>query len=401
VEDFNGDGTLDLAVANYVSSGTVSVLLGNGDGSFQAPHSFAAGSSSRALVVGDFNGDGIPDLAVTNDLNPDGRVSVLLGNGDGSFQDARSFAAGIWPRSVAVGDFNGDGRLDLVVANFTTANVSVLLGNGDGTFQDAVNFAAGSSPLSVAVGDFNGDGTPDLAVANNGSNDVSVLLGNGDGTFQAAHNFAAETNPFSVAVGDFNGDGLPDLAVAGYGGVRVLQGNGDGTFRTSPVSYIAGDSPHSVAVGDLNGDGSADLAVANEGSNDVSILLNDNAWPGASRRPGGPPPGDARAAATSAPALLPAPGVLPSDAGMTVLGTPWAVTMPVPGPSRLPFGVDADQGSAAAALALSVAASPEASVGGALNGGPPPLALLDRLFAGPTSGGSGDLLGEEPWSSTL
>jgi hypothetical protein len=143
-------------------------------------------------------------------------VSVLLGNGDGTFQAARNFAAGIRPYSVAVGDFNGDGTPDLAVANDTfSGTVSVLLGNGDGTFQAARNFAAGSYPYSVAVGDFTGDGTLDLAVANDTfSGTVSVLLGNGDGTFQAARNYAAGARPKSVAVGDFNGDGTLDLAVA-------------------------------------------------------------------------------------------------------------------------------------------------------------------------------------------
>jgi hypothetical protein len=371
VGDFNRDGTPDLAVADYGDSqgngGGVSVLLGNGDGTFQAARAFAAGSVPRSVAVGDFNGDGKLDLAVANYVYPNGTVSVLLGNGDGTFQGARSFAAGDLPESVAVGDFNRDGTPDLAVAN-NGSTVSVLLGNGDGSFQAARNFAAGSSPYSVAVGDFNGDGTPDLAVANAGNvGTVSVLLGNGDGSFQAATSYAAGTVPESVAVGDFNGDGLPDLAVAGFGGVRDLLGNGDGTFLTSRVSYVAGSGTTSVAVGDFNGDGSADLAVANSASNDVSVLLNDNAWPGAPRRPGGQPAGDGRAAAAAvepraapAHALPPAPDVLPTDAGMAVLGSPWAVTMPVPGSSRLPFRVDADPGAAAAAPAPSGAPSPDA-----------------------------------------
>jgi hypothetical protein len=264
----------------------------------------------------------------------------------------------------------------------------------------------------VAVGDFNSDGIPDLAVGDLGDGNgngqgVSVLLGNGDGTFQAARNFAAGYSPGSVAVGDFNSDGIRDLGVAGAGGVRVLLGNGDGSFQTPNVSYVAGSDPSSVAVGDFNGDGSADLAVTNSGSNDVSILLNDNSWPSAPR-PGGQSQGEGRTAATAveplaafAPALPPAPDVLPSASAVAVLGSPWAVPTPVPGPSHLPFGVDADQGSAAAALAPSDAASPAASVGGVFRAGPPARALLDRLFAGPTSGWGGDFLGEEPWSPTL
>src|SRR2546428_14468 len=195
VGDFNGDGKPDLAVAN-AGSDTVSVLLGNGDGTFQAARTVAAGSGPVFLAVGDFNGDGKPDLAVADYVfaadyacfrcSRSTTYSVLLGNGDGTFSAARTLGVGSGPWSVAVGDFNRDGKLDLAVANFSSSTVSVLLGNGDGTFQAAQTVAAGTSPISVAVADFNGDGKPDLAVANYGSNTVSALLGNGDGTFQKA-----------------------------------------------------------------------------------------------------------------------------------------------------------------------------------------------------------------------
>src|SRR5215469_16765857 len=143
-------------------------------------------------------------------------------------------------RLVATGDFNGDGKLELVVANSADNNVSVLLGKGDGTFQPAVNYRVGSSPWSAAVGDFNGDGKLDLVVSNSGDNNVSILLGRGDGTFQAAMNYGAGTNPTLVVVGDFNGDGKLDLATANEGSnnVSVLLGNGDGTFRAA-VDYSA------------------------------------------------------------------------------------------------------------------------------------------------------------------
>jgi hypothetical protein len=286
VGDFRHNGVLDLAVANL--DGTVSVLLGNGNGTFWTAVNYATGSQSASVAVGDFNGDGFPDLVVANALS--GTVSVLLGNGDGTFRAAVNYAVGNNPRSVAVGDFRHNGIVDLAVANFQFVgdNLSILLGNGDGTFQSPRSFYAGSYPASVAVGDFRRNGIVDLAVANDGG--VSVLLGNGDGTFGMAVNYAAGSYPASVAVGDFNSDGFSDLVVANPAGVRVLLGKGDGSFQTTNVSYIAGSSLSSVAVGDFNGDGWPDLAIANAGSNDVSILLNDGSWPaypGASPGPGG------------------------------------------------------------------------------------------------------------------
>ncbi len=288
VGDFNGDGTQDLAVTDLTSAptGGVSVLLGTGTGSFQVPPSFAVGISPESVAVADLNGDGIPDLVVANSGGyfDNGSVSVLLGNGDGSFRPARSFAVGSFPRSVAVGDFNGDGIPDLAVANSGSNNVSVLLGNGDGSFQPARSFAVGSVPWSVAAADLAGDGVLDLVVANFNANDVSILLGTGDGTFQSARTFAAGTRPRSVAVGDFDGDGIPDLAVADEGdsvtgsggGVSILRGTGGGTFQAAR-RFAAGMNPRSVAVGDFNGDGTLDLAVADranyEGTPGVSVLL--------------------------------------------------------------------------------------------------------------------------------
>ena len=291
VSDFNRDGVPDLVVA-CSGSNSVSVFLGNGDGTFQPARNFAA-NGGQSVAVGDFNGDGVQDLAVAdynlNNVPGSDTVSVLLGNGGGTFQPARTFAtAGMNPVTVAVGDFNGDGRPDLAVTNSANTssgavpgNVSVLLGNGDGTFQPARTLNVGITPAFVAVRDFNGDGRQDLAVANFRSNTVSVLLGNGDGTFLAARNFAAGAGPLSFAVGDFNGDGVSDLAVANFdfniqgpNTVSVLLGNPDGTFQ-APLSFGAGTNPDSVAVGDFNGDGLQDLAVANFNSNTVSVLINN------------------------------------------------------------------------------------------------------------------------------
>jgi hypothetical protein len=208
--DFNGDGKLDLAIVNAASN-TVTVLLGNGTGGFTAaPGSpFPVGTGPQFVVVGDFNEDGKPDLAIANAGSDN--VTVLLGNGTGGFTAAPGspLAAGSNPHSVAVGDFNGDGKLDLTIANAGSNNVTVLLGNGTGGFTVAPGspFPVGSTPESMAVGDFNGDGKPDLAIANSFGNNVTVLLGNGAGGFTAAPGspFPAGAVPSSLAVGDFNG----------------------------------------------------------------------------------------------------------------------------------------------------------------------------------------------------
>ena len=276
VGDFNGDGKPDLAVVNSYSN-NVSILLGNGDGTFQIHVDYPTGAQPGSVAIGDFNGDGKLDLAVVNSYS--NNVSVLLGNGNGTFQPAVSYGtgSGTGPAFVAVGDFNRDGKLDLAVANSNSSNVSVLLGNGDGTFQTAVNYDVGGAPTSIAVGDFNHDGKLDLAVAvpvPGPSTYVSVLLGNGDGTFQTAVNYNAPYAPDAVAVGDFNGDGNLDLVVGNRSSnISVFLGNGDGTFRTA-VNYSAGYNPSSVAVGDFNNDGTLDLAVANSGSSTtVTVLL--------------------------------------------------------------------------------------------------------------------------------
>jgi hypothetical protein len=268
-----------LTVANPTPGGGASnvvffeVTLSTSSISLKPSH-FASAIQPSSIVVGDFNGDGKLDLAVAHSGN--NTASISLGNGDGTFLAAVDYALGNSPFSVAIGDFNGDGKLDLVTANENgSGSVSVLLGNGDGTFQPVVTYSAGTAPGFVAVGDFNADGKLDLVTANYGSNNLSILLGNGDGTFQPALNFAAGTQPGSVAVGDFNGDGKLDLAVTqSTASVVVLLGNGDGTFQ-APVNYPAGANPFSVATGDFNGDGRLDLAVADFGSRAVNILMGN------------------------------------------------------------------------------------------------------------------------------
>ncbi|MCA2642153.1 FG-GAP-like repeat-containing protein, partial [Microcystis sp. M087S2] len=264
----------ETVTVNLTSGGDY-ILGANSSTSFNSATNFSAGSGSYSVTVGDFNGDGKSDLAVAN--RDGNNVSVLLGTGTGSFGTATNFAVGNQPFSLTVGDFNGDGKTDLAVANFYGNNISVLLGTGTGSFGTATNFAVGSLPFSVSVGDFNGDGKLDLATANANSNNVSVLLGTGTGSFGPATNFSVGIGANSVTVGDFNGDGRSDLAVANYMGnnVSVLLGTGTGSFGTA-TNFSVGSRPTSMTVGDFNGDGKSDLATANvnggSGGN-VSVLL--------------------------------------------------------------------------------------------------------------------------------
>ena len=271
--DFNGDGRTDLAVANDVDN-TVSILLGNGDGTFQPQVTYAVGQDPTSIVAGDFTGDGRTDLAVANGV--DNTVSILLGNGDGTFQPQVTYAVGQDPTSIVASDFTGDGRTDLAVANYDDNDVSVLLGNGDGTFQDQKTYPVGHEPEAIVAGDFNGDKRTDLAIANYLDNDVSVLLNKGDGTFQDQKTYAVGHEPEAIVAGDFTGDGRTDLAVANAydDDVSVLLNKGDGTFQDQKT-YAVGVWPDAIVAGDFNGDGRTDLAVANVADNDVSILLGN------------------------------------------------------------------------------------------------------------------------------
>ncbi len=273
VADFNGDGRPDLAVAN-ASGGGISILLGSGNGSFLAAVNYTVGANCASIAVGDFNDDGRPDLAVTNYGGGHNYVSILLGVGNGTFQAPVNYNVGNGPDCVVVGDFNGDGRPDLAVANGNGTTVSILTGNANGTFQAAVNYNVGNSPKSIAVGDFNADGRPDLAVSNGNSNNVSILLGNAAGTFQPSVNYPVGNSPLSVAVGDFNGDSRTDLVVVDQldATISVLLGNGNGTFQAA-TNFVTGSSPQTVAVADFNSDSRPDLAVVLFG-NTVSTIMN-------------------------------------------------------------------------------------------------------------------------------
>lgn len=244
--------------------------------SFGAATNYSTSTGSISVAVGDFNGDGKQDLAVSN--SNANSVSVLLNNGTGGLGTATNYGTGTYPNSVVVGDFNSDGKPDLAVANSNSANISILLNNGTGGFGTVMNLYVGSSPAAMAVGDFNLDGKPDLAVGIFTSNYIYVFLGNGTAGFGTASNYTTGTSPQSIAVGDFNLDGKPDLAVANAStnNLSILFNNGAGGFATA-INYVTGSYPVSVAIGDFNLDGKPDLAVANFSADNISILLNNGA----------------------------------------------------------------------------------------------------------------------------
>src|SRR5580700_1442851 len=255
VGDFNGDGIPDIVSAPH---GGIAISLGNGDGTFAAPliPNLDSADGINAFGVGDFNGDGITDLLV--DDEDTAKLTVLLGKGDGTFTVGQSMPFNT--QSIAIADFNGDGKLDLALSG--SAQTSILLGNGDGTFTAAPDQPQIGSSQVVAT-DFNGDGKIDLAAsASDGA--ISILLGNGDGTFTAVSTFPTGSNAFSLAVGDFNGDGKPDIAVAGIANfpdhqVTIFTGNGDGTFAAG--FDINDASAQSLAAADFTGSGTSDLST--------------------------------------------------------------------------------------------------------------------------------------------
>jgi hypothetical protein len=280
VGDFNRDGNTDLVVTkNDGGVGQVGVLMGSGDGTFQAAVDYAAGNAPTSIVTGDFNGDDRPDVVVSNRV--DGTVSVLLGNGDGTLQTHVDYITGGRPGSIVVADLNGDGKADLTVAClFFGSSVAILMGNGDGTFQSSVPFGEGYAfgPTAVGMGDFNGDSKPDLIVdilvsvgldPPSEHRRLDLLAGNGDGTFQLVKGVVDSVAGAILSSADFDGDGNSDMALPG---ILLFQGNGDGTFQ-APVNFPAASADFLFTT-DLNGDKAPDILVADQTTNTVDVILN-------------------------------------------------------------------------------------------------------------------------------
>ncbi len=241
--------------------------------SFAAPVNFSVGDDPSSVAVGDFNRDGKQDLATANGTS--NNVSILLGNGSGSFDSATNFdVGGSSTSSLAVGDFNGDGKQDLAVA--TGVDFVILPGNGAGSFGTPARFTAGITPVAIAVGDFNGDSKQDVAAANAFTDSVSILLGNGAGGFGSATSFGVGDYPISIVVADFNNDGSEDLATGNSANftVSILLGNGTGNFGPA-TNLVTWNHIVSIAIGDFNGDGNQDIATADSLDAALSVLLGD------------------------------------------------------------------------------------------------------------------------------
>ncbi|MGA2498856.1 MAG: VCBS repeat-containing protein, partial [Tepidisphaeraceae bacterium] len=279
--DVNGDGKLDVVVANSIS-GTVSVLFGNGNGTFAAPRIYKAFKNPTAIRLGDVNGDGKLDIIVTNTATH--KMTYLLNKGNGTFGALKSFEIpGVSPIAFDMADLNGDGKLDIVVVNNTKSlSLDVLFGNGNGGFKMSQRLRVGLPATSVKIADVDNDGKLDIVASNATSKFVSVLQGKGAGLFyfRTRINYIGDNlQGQAITTADLNSDGYQDLIIANAKGdtLGVMLGNGNGTFQTMTTfqmgKLISGQA-HAIATADFNNDGLTDIAVANAGTDDVSVFFN-------------------------------------------------------------------------------------------------------------------------------
>ena len=281
VGDFNNDSWLDIVVANSLGA-NLGVFLGYGNGTFSAQRTYPTGVGSlpQTVVVGDVNNDEHLDLVVTNALKDN--IGIFLGYGNGTFSDQMIYPTeyGSTPVSVALGDFNNDGNLDIVNACYWTSDIGIFFGYGNGTFSDEITYSTGygSNPNSVVVGDFNNDSILDIAVTNQGSRSIGIFLGCGDGNFlnETMYSTGNNSKPTTMTVGDFNNDAILDITVSnfGTGNIGVFFGHHDGTFSDQMTFSTGGNSqPWWVAVGDFNNDHRPDIVTANTGTNNIGIFV--------------------------------------------------------------------------------------------------------------------------------
>ena len=275
IGDVNGDGNMDVVVTNDQVNGTIGVLLGNGDGTLRPAATYPAGSYPEFIVIADFNHDGHLDIAVGNRaIGTPGQVSILLGNGDGTFQARVAYGPFLDAFSLALGDIDADGNVDIVVGD--TAFGSVLLGNGNGTFRTGPPVGMGNA-IAFSVADFNADGKADLVGANNAGQEVDILLGDGEGNFTMKESHSVSTPPIAVVSGDFNGDGIPDFAVADEAvnnlnsNVTVFESSGGGFVSKR---YPFGDEPRFITISKMTRTGRLYLVAGNEFNGTVDLFHN-------------------------------------------------------------------------------------------------------------------------------
>jgi hypothetical protein len=272
VGDFNHDTFTDLVTTN-ISSNTLSILLGQGDGTFRDQRQMAVCREPRSLAAGDFNEDGNLDVAVA--CSGSDQVSILLGRQNGMFQEGQEYPVHRTPVAIATDDLNGDKHLDLAVA-LRNDKVKIFLGDGAGRFQHGTQYEYGDTPTGIALADLDGDGKLDMAVTNGGpmSNAVSIWAGNGDGTFRTPTDYRTGKRPLGVSFADFNNDHVRDLLV--INGERdtftTFLGNGNTTFQQGKESG-ANAGPNFGLARDFNGDHLVDVAIVNLQSSDLSILF--------------------------------------------------------------------------------------------------------------------------------